>query len=458
MRSAKSMSTANLHDRAVSRDLHASVLPMLAFVAAFDDSALADRARAHLDALIGDTEHARACVDRIAGTLRDERGTLLEPFYCPAELSRWLATATYLLAPAHPVLDAHRVSAGEPGDGTEHDKRSPLIVMNHGIRSAWCGVSVTRSGARRVSAADIRAHIQWQNEHTPEHDQRPHPMVVGLELMRTADADICVCPATFEVQGLEPTLTMPCEGPLSHLAKLIESNRPYGIPLPAPTLHFAHGYAGGSDEADGPTPGDRAHGGSHGQIPAIAGEVLPVQAASRKYALRFRLHPTTLLRLAALPGAKRFVARVTLPVDEDTDPEDICPVPAQIIAGSLDTTGVRAVLIPWTGWTIPAADLMPAVPFRTSDDASHPDGTGGAPCPGSFDSLVDLLLDLLVDPLVDPLVDLGTAPSKPMRTSTGTPVSNARKPKSRARAACASSVLAHALTQAMSKARSALRS
>ena len=424
------------------RELHAAVLPMLAFVASFDEPDRASRARVHLDALLNDTAEGTSAgnsagnryqpslVESVAVQLRNARGTLLEPFHCPAELSEALAAAACLLAPEHPLFDSQLPKCAEVPRGTDGDGRVPLVIMNHGIRSAWCGVSVTRRGAQWVSMAEMRAHIRWQHEHQLPHERSPHPRAVGLELIRTLHADLRDCSASFDTSGMEPAITIPLGGALAPIGKLLDSPSHRRGSALSPTLHFAHG-----------DPSGRISGG---QIPPLVGEFRDEQVRSERggrarHSLRFRLNPTTLLRLAALPGAKRFVARIGFARDCDLIGATIDPPPAQIIAGSFDPSGVRAVAIPWSGWAMPAAELMPAVPFCADRGRSGLNGgaDGDTPCAGSFESLVDLLLALA--------------------TPYSAPPAPAPKSRKRASAACTRSVVTTVLGHAMAQARKALR-
>jgi hypothetical protein len=268
-----------------------------------------------------------------------------------------------------------------------------FLLMNRLPYPGLSGVEISADGVRHRHGLRATADEAVANSNRK---------IVGIDLGCATTTALTPISASIESSNGAPVMVMPVQGALRHL--LGRCMRPSKDSLPS--LHFGYGYAGphaapraGTAERDfGSTADTTMHGtrdgrrGTSSLIQPITGGYVSSAAGSPKWSLRFNLTSSLLLRLAAVPGKKRFV--VHIPANEKSESE--------LIAGCMDESGVRAIHVSrarcWFGYT---ADDLPVVPFRASSEyQAAPGGTDPASdtaAAGSFDALIDLLLALAGD-------------------------------------------------------------
>ena len=362
-----------LHDQAIGRELHAAALPLVACAAAFDASALGTAACDHLDALVRERADGRDRVASIAASLAVEHGTPLLPFRCPEALSRPLAASAFLVASGH---ISRSPDDRMPGSRIESaSTRASVLLYSH--LPSHDGVEVTRSGYQSRARPSDRTSAA-----SPFAARRAF---VGLSLWSMAHSALERVDASIESSATGSSLAIPLRGPLAYVASA-SWGRWGGWDASSTTLHFVHGYEGPASTRAS----DDGEQDATCLLPPLRAELHSFGTSRSPTELRFKLEPSLLLRLAALPGRKRFAVRIRQLVDRNRD-----SVPsAHILAGIMDGAGVRVVSLPWHAWTITSHDLLPAVPFRSFEHPAGSADAGTAARPGSVDALVDLLVEL----------------------------------------------------------------
>lgn len=379
-----------LHADTLGCDLHAAMLPLLAVVATYADEPYRRRARAHLERIWKIYGFNNMDLGNMIGALWKQSGTMLEPFHCPIDLCRSISMACGILA---------RDSKSDRGD------LGRILLMSHGLKiggmtGAWSGVELDGQFAIPFQCRDFRRREAAKPTTAPT-------VSLGIDLDQLSAASIVPTTASIEVGSSEPSLTIELPAAPSGIC----------VSVARPSLHFGHGFtvpaSGSSASETGPERGRPMRcawikPGQTSEAPVlvpIAGEVHRNPRPSTGHTVTLPLPPTLMLRLAALPGAKRFVVRVPC---EAAANGDVWITLSRTIVGTLDASGVRAALLPWEGWTPPSPEWMPFAPFApapTPDelrtgflcgDGDDPilDDPLRHPAPGTFDALVDLLLEL----------------------------------------------------------------
>ena len=383
----------SIHSDALGCDLHAAMLPIVAVAAAYADEPFCARARAHLDRVWNSYEFPGSDIGSMWDALWKLEGSLLEPFHCPLDLCNPMVVALSILA-----RDA----------GGRRNERGRILLMNHGVKAAWSGVEIDGEFVRPFRCRDFRARCRMID------DGRPAvPLAVDLDQLATAS--LTPVKASIQTGSPEPSL----------LIELPASSFGAALPHLKPSLHFGHGFtlpqrAGRESQCvwAKTAPSEPAP-----EIAPVAGELRRDPRTTAGNLLTMPLPSTLMLRLAALPGAKRFIVRV--PCEGTTAGEHEVTFSRTVI-GSLDASGVRAAVLPWEGWTCPSSEWMPFAPFAPSQHEDHRRkeeptlSRDFSPPPGTFDALVDLLLDLSL-PLPGPNPE---APQGPAAKRRVRPMSN----------------------------------
>ena len=382
------MNRLGLRENILGCELHATVLPYLACIASSANSPFAARAMSHLQSIADGLAIDPSQITQTTRALRDEQGDELEPFGCPAELCRPLAIASQILAryskstanSARPVLCER------------------LLVMNHGVRAAYSGIEVDHSSCRRFRCRDFR-----------------------VRAMQTATSLIPSVPLAFDL-SIVATSTV---NPIS--ARIDRRTTESALVLEFPNRHIGRAeggteavlqFGGGFTTYIGDRQSDRL-GGPSADLPPIQGKVtshlLPGQLIAT-----FPMNPSTMLRAAAMRGAKRFLARgLPRSAGSRSVVDRALHAAPYLIAGSIDSSGVRAACLNAEGWAVPSNDWMPFVPFCKDTNTGSEQ-----PRAGSFESLIDLLLDLASEPTSDALARSGPSSSRRTRSARNTSARN----------------------------------
>lgn len=366
------------HEDLLGCDLHAAMLPVVAAVAAFGDTPYRARAEAHLKRLWYGYEFRDIDLGGMCSALRKFSGTALEPFHCPLDLCNPIAMACGILA--------HDAVPSEGGRGR-------VLLMNHGIKGAWSGIELDGHRSMRFTCEDFRQRTRRGQRIVP-----PVPLAIDLEQLCSA----AIVPAKAEIQTgtSEPTLVI----------ELPAGTCTTRATRATPSLHFGHGFTlprtakpGSSCRWSGKTTAARDT-----ELVPVAGDLERNARASESQTLHMPLSPSLMLRLAALPGAKRFAIRIPCAAMAGSQPWFTY---STTVVGAIEASGVRAVVLPWEGWSSSSPEWMPFVPFapaefdRTRTYVGPLDGRSTSEedlrLAGTFDGLVDLLLDLSATDSVD---------------------------------------------------------
>ena len=364
-------SQLSLHDDLLGCDLHAAMLPLVAVIAAFGDMPYRARADAHLKRVWHGYRFQDLDLADMWSALWKFSGTALEPFHCPLDLCKPIAMACGILA-----YDA------VPFDGG----RGRVLLMNHGIKGAWTGIELDGHRSIPFTCEDFRRRMKRGTRPVP-----PVPLAIDLEQL--CSAAIIPTKAAIQTGSSEPTLVIELPGGTCATTS----------PRMKPSLHFGHGFtlprtakSAANCRWEGVAPAARCP-----ELVPVAGDLHRNARPTEGNTLHMPLSPSLMLRLAGLPGAKRFAIRI--PCDAMAGRQPWFTYSTTVI-GSIDASGVRAVVLPWEGWSSCSPEWMPFVPFAPAefDYTRMPkqplEGRSASDdelrIAGTFDGLVDLLLDL----------------------------------------------------------------
>ena len=355
------------------QSLHAAMLPYLAVLASTDTKYSAD-ARAHLNALLGVTPSTRERAKGFEALLANERGSLLEPFSCPPPLPAWIGVAVALLVDGAFMPDDKTQSVILIDGNIDRN-----LLGRGGVRPRWSGLEFSKRGVAPFRIQDFRRRVAQQ--------RTPGPTVpLAFDLHSIAATPIKQVSTGLQLDGDKPSLSVRIDHQEFH-----GSNG--RAPRVTAHMHFI---------ADG--------------IPPVLGKA-QFRDKGSSTELSFDMNPTTLLRIAAIPGPKRFVLRIdeaetpVKPYNQACTPSGRLPAPPaagsssgtplheELVVGSFDENGARAVWLPRDGWSDCSRGWLPAVHFvRPSADQSDSASTAapelGQSPPGTIAYLIDLLVRL----------------------------------------------------------------
>lgn len=382
-------SQLSVHEDVLGCNLHAAMLPLIAAVATFADAPHRGRANAHLQRIWQTYGFQNLDLGCMWSALWKFSGSALEPFHCPLDLCHHMAMACGILA--RDTIACH-------GD------RGRVLLMNHGIKGAWSGVELDGHRTIPFTCEDFRKRAKRGASSVP-----PVPLAIDLEQL--CSASIVPTKATIQTGTSEPTLVI-------ELPAGICSFPTHGK---KPSLHFGHGFTlpRPSKQSEASRSARQATHQSAGrprgicrwkdthpiargpELVPIAGELHHSARTTDGPTLHLPLSPSLMLRLAALPGAKRFVIGVPCNAMAGVQPWFNY---SMTVIGAIDASGVRAAVLPWEGWSSTSPEWMPFAPFAPADlerarAQLHPcrdwnPSEDDLCLAGTFDGLVDLLLDL----------------------------------------------------------------
>jgi hypothetical protein len=325
------------------------MLPYLAMVAA-GDSKWAASARAHLNALASAAPAAtRKLAKTVEKILATERGSILEPFHCTETTAPWIALAASMLV---------------NGEFRADDMNRSVLITDRmidcdfegfgGQHRRWSGLTVSGEGVAPFRLRDFRRRLFTQSVPIPAIPLSFDIQAVGTQAIRRV-----AC--ALNLGGKNASLDV-------EVARAAHHTRTAGQTTLAAYLHFVEG----------------------GLVP-ITGRT-SVRASPHPTEIFFDLNPTMLLRIAALPGPKRFMIRIA--ESEPTGTTPLLHSHEELVVGSFDEDGARAVWLPRDGWADFSADWMPAVRFAGSGSDAATTGPLGQCSPGTLSSLIDLLVQM----------------------------------------------------------------